>query len=136
MDRVRGQHEVDKDTGEVEAALNRMYRKARPWADIYVAVMEGMDVFEQKRHVDQPVNPVEMERLPKAKDEEERHEPDWRLPNAAQRRNPAVCRNMEIKDRPERPERDRGCEALENTIPDLIAKSETAGFLHQAHVEP
>ena len=59
-------------------------------------MVKGMHVFEQKRHVDQAVDPVEMKRLPETQDKKEGDEPNRRLADAGQRWDPTICGKVEV----------------------------------------
>lgn len=69
---------MDQDAGVVEDMLSRVHCKAGPRADIDIAVVQVMHVFEKPRDVDQAVNPVKVERLPEPDHEEKQDEPDRR----------------------------------------------------------
>ena len=54
--------------------LDRVHRQARPRADIDIAMVQRMDAFVEERYMEQPVDPIEMERGPDWQKHQSRNE--------------------------------------------------------------
>ena len=61
-DRIAGHDPVNAKRGAIEKMFNRMHGKARPRADVDVAMMQRMHMGVEERHMQKTMHPVEMKR--------------------------------------------------------------------------
>ena len=62
---------VDQDCAQIDQMLKRVHGQAGPWADISIAVMQGMYPLIEWRPVDEPVNHKKVKGLPRGQQEDE-----------------------------------------------------------------
>lgn len=75
VDGMAGDGEVSEHRAEIEKVLDGVHRHARPWADICVAVMQGVKAVHDFG-VQATVHPIEIKALPNWDEEENGDEPD------------------------------------------------------------
>ena len=54
--------------------LDGVHRQARPRADVDIAMVQRMDAFVEEWHMEQPVDPIEIERRPDWQKHQSRNE--------------------------------------------------------------
>ena len=76
MQGMRWQDQVYQNNRKIDRALNRVHRHARPWPNIDVAVVKGMEIFVHPFPVQDPVDNIEMRTIPEWDQDKQRDEPD------------------------------------------------------------
>ena len=65
MQGMRWQDQVYQNNRKIDRALNRVHRHARPWPNIDIAVVKGMEIFVHPFPVQDPVDNIENVNCPK-----------------------------------------------------------------------
>ena len=121
---------MDQYSAKIDDIFDRVHRKARPRPNIDVAMMQGMHMLVQKRHVQKAVYPIEIKTL-LGRDQQKYQDKPYRMYRPRQHWSIAIGQGPKYQHLISRPNYNTTDQSPKHIVSDLPPQGKLATILHQ-----